>query len=155
MKKAIHSFLLILALTLLPMAFASAVEMPPANEISSDPSFSFVEWFNPLRSGDYSFTYVSSGIKGGDGYVYVTGETETNIQVACIGGVGVIQQWKDNKWNSYKRFSFDKFDASSSSFERTFTVDRGYHYRLYVSHSAEDMDGAIDKVTITKSVLVK
>ena len=154
MKKAIHSFLLILALTLLPMAFASAVEMPPANEISSDPSFSFVEWFNPLRSADYSFTYVSSSIDGGNGSVSVTGETEANKKVACIGGVAIIQQWKNNKWNAYKKFSFDKFDASSSSFERTFTVDRGYYYRLYVSHSAEDLDGAIDKTTVTKSILV-
>lgn len=154
MKKAIHSFLLILALTLLPIAFASAVEMPPANEISSDPSFSFVEWFNLLRSDEYSFTYVSSGIQGGNGCVYVTGETETNKKVACIGGTGVIQRWENNKWVAYKRFSFDQNDTNSSSFDRKITVDRGYYYRLYVSHSAVYLDGAIDKTTVTKSVLV-
>ena len=56
MKKTVHSFLLILVLLLLPTAFASAVEAPPINEISDDGSF--VEWFNFLRSDDYSFSYV-------------------------------------------------------------------------------------------------
>ena len=94
MKKAVHSFLLILMLLLLPTAFASAVEAPPINEISDD--VSFVEWFNFLRSDDYSFSYVSAGIKGGDGCVYVTGETETNKKVACVGGFAAIQRWENN-----------------------------------------------------------
>ena len=154
MKKAIHSFLLILALTLLPAAFASAVEMPPANEISRDPSFSFVEWFNPLRSNEYSISYVSAGIKGGDGCIYVTGETQTNKTVACVGGFGAIQRWEDNQWKVYTKFSFDRFDASSSSFDRTITVERGYSYRLYVYHSAEYVGGILTKSSTTKSVHV-
>ena len=58
MKKTIHSFWLILLLTLLPLAFASASETPSANEIFSNISSSFIEWFNPLRSNDYAITYV-------------------------------------------------------------------------------------------------
>ena len=78
MKKTIHSFWLILLLTLLPLAFASASETPPANEISSNISSSFIEWFNPLRSNDYAITYVSSGIDVVNGKLYITGTTEVN-----------------------------------------------------------------------------
>ena len=152
MKKTVHSFLLILVLLLLPTAFASAVETPPINEISDD--VSFVEWFNFLRSDDYSFSYVSAGIKGGDGCVYVTGETETNKKVACVGGFAAIQRWENNQWKTYKKFGFDRYDASSSSFDRTVTVDRGYYYRLYVYHSAEYVGGSLSKSSTTKSVLV-
>lgn len=114
MKKTIHSFWLILLLTLLPLAFASASETPPANEISSNISSSFIEWFNPLRSNDYAITYVSSGIDVVNGKLYITGTTEVNAEMPIVGGYAAIQRWDGTKWTTYKSFYFDKYDTNTS-----------------------------------------
>ena len=153
MKKTIHSFWLILLLTLLPLAFASASETPPANEISSNISSSFIEWFNPLRSNDYVITYVGSGIDVVNGKLYITGTTEVNAEMPIVGGYAAIQRWNGTKWTTYKSFYFDKYDTDSSSFSKTYFAEAGY-YRLYVLHTADHAGGSLSKSTTTKSVRV-
>ena len=153
MKKAVHSFWLILLLTLLPLAFASASETPPANEISSNISSSFIEWFNPLRSNDYAITYVSSGIDVVNGKLYITGTTEVNAEMPIVGGYAAIQRWNGTKWTTYKSFYFDKYDTDSSSFSKTYSAEAGY-YRLYVLHTADYAGVSISKSNTTKSVRV-
>lgn len=125
----------LVAMSCLP-AFAQ-VELPPADQISDNPNEASVEWRDKTRSDEFKITYTYASIsKASSTSVYVSATTEANSTATVIGGTMYIQQWKDNKWNSYKTLNFINYDSYTSSYSDTVTVDSNYSYRLVVSHSA-------------------
>lgn len=143
----------IMIVTLVPSAYASE-SLPPADQISDNLSFSFYEWENPARSGDFSITHVEAGISAVSNGVYVSGVTIASTTVTLVGGIADIQYWKDNTWKSYTRFDFGALEASECELSRTVSVPGGYYYRLKITHTAEIGVDIVTKVSTTQAVYV-
>lgn len=143
----------IMIVTLVPSAYASE-SLPPADQISDNLSFSFYEWENPARSGDFSITHVEAGISVVSNGVYVSGMTMVSIPVTVVGGIANIQQWKDGAWQTYTQFYFEAYQASECELSKTVSVPSGYYYRLKITHTAEEWEDIVTKVSTTQAVYV-
>lgn len=146
-------FLLLALLTLALVPAALAEDAPPADQISSDPTSSYVQWWNPERAA-FSISYVDIGIKAGSGSVLISATTESNTPVDCVGGYVRIQQWKNNQWTTIKTYNFYGFDTDSCSMTKSVPVDSGYYYRALGVHTADLDTEYVSKGTTTSSVYV-
>lgn len=162
MKKRFFLVAFLLALTFLASCSAAladdGIEVPPAELISDNPNFSIVDWhFNVMPLADkLELTRITGGISKVDStHVYIKGVTQTNAVCWQIGGSMDIQQWKNNKWNSYKGVAFTDYDTNEATGTGTYLVASGYYYRLVVGHYAKNIKlGNVGATTTTASVLV-
>lgn len=147
-------FLLLALLSLALLTTAIGEDAPPADQIASDPSNSYVQWTNTERSTGLAITYIDIGITPGTGSLFVSATTEANMTADIVGGYVRIQQWKDSKWTTVKTIGFDRYGTTSSSLNRSVNVTGGYYYRVLGVHDAVlDMD-SVSKSTSTGSVYV-
>lgn len=122
------------------------VDIPPADEIEQAGE-TYSEAFTLERS-----------ILNGSASIQKTSSTT----VKCIGKSTVspsnsnlrvliqLQQYKGGKWVAYR--SASKFvNGTSVELTKTFTVEKGYYYRVHTTHSA---NGVANKYATTKGVLV-
>ena len=159
MKKRYFLAAILLVLTLLAccsMALADD-DVPPPDLISDNPNFSSLEWrlnVMPLDE-DVKLTYMSASISKADStHVFVKGMTQANKICYRIGGYMTIQQWKNNKWNTYTTVSYSEYGTATATGTATISVATGYYYRVIISHYANHgEDNDLASIT-TKSVLV-
>lgn len=144
---------LILICALIPSAYASE-STPPADQISDNLSFSHYEWQNPARDGDFTITYVESGISAVSSGVYISGMTMASKSVTMVGGIASIQYWEDNAWKTYTQLSFQALQATKCELSRTVSVPGGFYYRLKITHTAEVGVDIVTKVSTTQAVYV-
>ena len=147
-------FLLLALLSLALLTTAIGEDAPPADQIASDPSNSYVQWTNSERSTGLAISYVELSISPGSGCVYISATTDANMTADIVGGYVRIQQWKDSKWTTVKTIGFDRYDCSSSSLNRSVSVDSGYYYRALGIHDAVYCGESTSKSTSTTSVYV-
>lgn len=158
MKKRFFLVALLLALLTCSMALADG-DVPPPDQISDNPHFSIVEWHRSVMTLDdaVKLTRTTTEISDVDStHIYVRGVTQANKICWKIGGFMTIEQWKNNKWNTYTTLSYSAYNKTEATGEKTVTVASGYHYRLVIDHYA-DYDGK-DEATSTKttdSILVR
>lgn len=162
MKKRFFLVALLLALTFLAccsVALAdNGIEVPPPELISDNPNFSIVDWhLNVMPLADeLKLSRMTAGISKHDStHVAVRGVTQANKTCFYVKGFMTIQQWKDNKWNSYKTAAYTAYNTYEASRDTTIAVDSGYYYRLIIDHTASDYEGnSVLAATTTNSVLV-
>ena len=147
-------------------ALASNIEVPPQGQISSNPNHAEAYWFNQIEVGNNDGVMYtgqdglmlvmahSSITKSGSASVKVQAETEANITSIEIGGTIYIQQWKNNKWNTYETIVFEKENRDSASVSQIVSVQRGYYYRVKVVHMARTLYSFKTGHTTTTSVLI-
>lgn len=159
-KRFLFTALLMVMVLMASCAVALADDdVPPPELISDNPFFSTYEWRRtvmPFAVDDpLTFTQVTAGIsKYSSSSVYVRGVSETNKVVSTLGVILYVEQWKDNKWNSYSMTSFTEYDTYSMSGSKVVDVESGYYYRLVVKHRAIGLGEHAFDVTNTKSILV-
>lgn len=162
MKKRYFLVTLLLALAFLAccsMALADdGIEVPPTELISDNPNFSIVDWhLNVMPLADeLKLVRKTAGISKYDStHVAVRGVTQANKTCWHIVGYMGVQQWKDNKWNTYTTASYSVFNTDEGSRETTLSVASGYYYRLVIDHFASDYEGNdVYGTTATNSILV-
>ena len=159
MKKRYFLAALLLALTFLACCSIALADddVPPPELISENVTFSVVDWHRAVMTIDdeLKLNRMTAAISKVDStHVYVKGVTEANKTCYRIGGYMTIQQWKDNKWNSYTTASFTDANTDETSATGTLSVASGYYYRLVVNHYANHSDGNAYGMTTTKSILV-
>lgn len=151
-------FLLIVMLMASCIVALADDDVPPQDLISDNPNFSTYEWrrtIMPYASDKLEITrVVSSIIKNSSTSVYIRGVTEVNKQCSIVGAILYVEQWKDNKWNSYRTLSYTDYNCYAIDAENNITVDSGYYYRLVVQHRAITLGESADQVTYTKSLYV-
>lgn len=159
MKNRFSLVAFLLALMLLAgCAVALAEEdIPPANQISENLTFSLVEWYRDVMPLDdtLKLTRMTAAISKVDStHVAIRGVTQANMSCILVGGYMTIQQWKNNQWNTYTTVSFKAYGTNEAEAEITKPVASGYYYRLTIAHYADVEGASVSGGTITKSVLV-
>lgn len=145
-------------------SLAETTFIPPANEISSNPNYSYVEWINPQTSniGTYAvgadglaITHATCGIsKNGSSSILVIAKTETNIVSAPYVYV-YVQQWKNNKWVTYATRSASGGQSTAANLITVVNVESGYYYRVRAAHQASTPYSTVTApATVTQSILV-
>ena len=137
---------LLTALMLVVMLVASCAsaladeDAPPPSQISENPNFSIYEWnrtIMPYASDELTITRtVASITKLSSTSIYVRGVTETNRQCSVVTVMLYVEQWKDNKWNSYASRTVSDFNSYTATATKVVDVEPGYYYRLVVQHRA-------------------
>lgn len=133
------------------------IEVPPVELISDNPNFSIVDWHLNVMPLDeeLKLTRMTASISKSDSsHVYVKGVTQASKSCYRIGGYMTIQQWKDNKWNTYTTANFTDGNTNEASGSGTLSVATGYYYRLIINHYANHSEGNVYGTTNTSSVLV-
>lgn len=165
--KKIFALLLILTLTFTNgiAVLAEQLDIPPADQISSNPNYSSYTWIASTNMGGQAGTntvgqdglqivMAQASISKSGSSITASGETVTNIISDDLGGTICIQRWKNNKWNNYYSHFFLDFDRSSISFSDTVTVESGYYYRVVVSHYANTVYSTVTANSVTQSVYI-
>lgn len=134
---------------------AFAAETPPADQIASNFTSDSGEWFNLLRSSDFTIIYTSYSFqKSSSTSVFAAGTTETNQTADSVRVLITVQQWANNRWNNYSSTSNRSYSSDTCSHAKTITVASGYYYRIHVTHSATLDDTVVSKNSYSKSVMV-
>lgn len=160
MKKRYFLAAILLVLTLLACCAVALADddVPPPELISDDPNFSIVDWrLNVMPLADeLKLTRMTAGISKSDStHVAVRGVTQANKICWYIKGYMTVQQWKNNKWNTYTTAAYTMYNTYEGSRETILAVESGYYYRLIVDHTASDYDGnSVLSGTTTGSILV-
>ena len=165
--KKIVSFLLTITLLLCNgiAVLAEEIPMPPADQISSNPSYAFVEKHFYYDQDENSSTRAG---EDGMGIVYINAlilpkssnsvsislTTTANMICMEIGGIYRIERWINNDWSIYTIDSFWSRSASSGSIETDISVESGYYYRIYCIHMAFSTRTTASIISTTESVLV-
>ena len=160
--KKITAFVLILValLSLCLTAFSDAPSAPPADEISADLTHAEFIWRAPAQLTrdvtEKKIIYMNTNItKASSTSVSYSITTETNAKPITISVVATIQRWENNKWNNYLTSNYGNWDSTSHQVQATKTVESGYYYRLYCTHTAYFMDSDTSSyISWTKSVYV-
>lgn len=159
-KRVLFAALLVLAmLTSCAIALADN-DVPPPDQISSNPNLSMYEWRRPVMTiaedDALSLTRVTGSIsKVSSTCVSIRAVTEANKFCTVVGGTMYVEQWKNNAWNSYHSTTFSTVNGYSASATNTVTVESGYYYRLVVKHRASSFGEQAYNVSSTGSILVK
>ena len=161
MKKRFFLVALLLALTFLAtcaVALADdGIEVPPPEMISDNLNFSIVDWYRDVLPIDDELKLVrmTAAISKYDStHVYVKGVTQANKTCGHIKGYLGVQQWKNNKWNTYTIASYTAFNTHEASRETTLAVESGYYYRLIVDHFVSAGKEDVAGTTVTSSILI-
>ena len=160
MKKRYFLVALLLMLTFLTCCAVALAEddVPPPEQISVDPNFSMVDWYlnvMPLADELKLVRTTANIYKTDSTHVAVRGVTQTNKTCLYINGYMAIQQWKDNRWNTYTTVSYTNYGANEATGETIVAVASGYYYRLAINHYAFDSDGnTVSSTVATASILV-
>lgn len=144
---------LVMIVAMFPAAYATELP-PPANQISDNLVYAHYEWYNPVRSADFSIAYVEAGISAVSGGVYVSGMTMADRDVHIVGGIAYIQYWENGTWKTYTQFYFQALQASKCELSSTISVPSGYYYRLKITHTAENGADIVMKGSTTQAVYV-
>ena len=165
--KKIVSFLVIVTL-LFPHGInvlADEIPTPPANQISSNPTFASDEKYfpvNPIQNspmgdgGDgLNLMLIQSTItKESSTSVTVTATTTANLVCIDIGAAVEIQRWHNNAWEHFYTLSFWDAGLSSTSITETISVATGFYYRVHTLHMASTWISSRTGYTTTKSILI-
>ena len=152
MKKT--ALVLLALLVVMLSASCALADTPPASEISADLSSAFTSWQNPMRSSDFTITYVDAGISVSGNILYLAATTESNMVAIDIGGFGQIQRWENNAWQDYMQIGFTAIDSDIATLSRTVVVVGGYYYRMVLTHTATIEHLTQYCTTTTRSVYV-
>lgn len=97
----------------------------------------------PLTRGIYLKSGSSSLVEVGSGKIAVGGNTIGQKIVSKIAVYVRVQRLNGSNWAAYTSWSATKYDAASVSTSKTYTVPKGYYYRVYCTHTAEsDVSGS-------------
>lgn len=161
MKKRYFLVALLLALAFLAcfsVALADdGIEVPPTELISDNPNFSIVDWHLNVMPLDEELKLIrmTAAISKVDStHVYVRGVTQANKICYHISGYMTVQQWKNNKWNTYTTASYVTYGGDEATGTGTLSVASGYYYRLVVGHFANHTEDSVSASTTTQSILV-
>lgn len=151
-------FLTLAFLACCSMALADdGIEVPPAELISENVTFSLVDWHMNVMPIDeeLKLTRMTAGITKLDStHISVRGVTQTNKSCSMLGGYITVQQWKNNTWNNYDNASYKGYGTNQAEGIGTRTVTAGYYYRIVIDHYAIGDEGNIYGTSYTKSILV-
>lgn len=164
MKRTISTILCaILLLFSCTNVFACEANIPPADQISVNPAYAYDRWEsngfetagNQSRAGEdgLAIMFAESSISPGTGSVRVSATTETNISADFVGGTVQIQVYRNNNWQAYRTFVFERIGCSATV-TKNISVDSGYYYRVVVSHKAITPYSTVYCTTSTRSILV-
>lgn len=164
--KKIFAFLLILTLTFTNgiAVLAEQLDIPPADQISSNPNYASYTWMAPTNIGQQAGTrevgedglqiiMVNATIFKNGSTIGASATTETNIK-SDLGGTIYIQKWQNNKWNTVFSHHFVSFEESTVTQTTSTSVELGYYYRVAISHFAHTVYSSVFAYSTTPSVLV-
>lgn len=164
--KKIFAFLLTLTLMFTNgiAVLAEEVEVPPADQISSNPNYASYTWRAPVDAEKQMGTRevgedglqivmvnVSMNINGL--YIGASATTDTNIY-SFLGGTIYIQKWKNNQWNTVFSQYFEATAACTASLSTGTSVESGYYYRVGVAHFAHTAYSSVFAYSTTQSAFV-
>ena len=164
--KKIFAFLLTLTLMFTNgiAVLAEEVEVPPADQISSNPNYASYTWIAPISGGNQAGTnevgedglkivIVQASISKNGSYIGATATTDSNI-TSDLGGTIYIQKWQNNKWNTVFSHYFISYGTCTASLSTGTSVESGYYYRVGVSHFAFTPYSTVHAYSTTQSVFV-
>lgn len=164
--KKIFAFLLALTLMFTNgiAVLAEEMDVPPADQISSNPNYASYTWIAPLNGGSQAginevgedglqIVMVQASISKNGTYIGATATTDSNIK-SDLGGTIYIQKWQNNKWNTVYSHYFVAFESCTASLSAGTTVESGYYYRVGVSHFAYTPYSIVHAYSTTQSVYV-
>lgn len=164
--KKIFAFLLILTLTFTNgiAVLAEQLDIPPADQISSDPNYASYTWIAPINAERQTGTrevgedglqivMVQASISKNGSYVGASATTDTNIS-SDLGGTIYIQKWQDNKWNTVYSHYFITIASCTASLSVGTSVEPGYYYRVGVTHFAFTPYSIVHAYSTTQSIFV-
>ena len=147
----------VIMLTATPMrAFAmDANDIPPANEIGDDAFYAEASTGNSnamtvMATGVGTLSGKCSIQKKSSTSVTCTGSSSITVSNSSLRIILTVQQYKNGAWNNYATAASTK-SGTSVSLTKTFTVAKGYYYRLASTHLAV---GVTNKYATTSSILV-
>ena len=164
--KKIFAFLLALTLMFTNgiAILAEEMDVPPADQISSNPNYASYTWIAPLNGGSQAGTnsvgedglqivMIQSSISKNGSTIIASATTDTNIETD-LGGVIHVQKWQNNRWNNVSSYYFVAYEECTAS-EITYTpVESGFFYRVSVSHFAHTPFSSVYAYSTTQSVYV-
>ena len=164
--KKIFAFLLILTLTFTNgiVVLAEQLDIPPADQISSNPNYASYTWIAPLNGGSQAGTnevgedglkivMVNASINKNGSSIGASATTVSNIN-SVIGGTIHIQKWQNNKWNTVYSEYFVDYGTCMASLSTGAAVESGYYYRVGVSHFAHTPYSSVYAYSTTQSVFI-
>lgn len=114
---------------------------------------------NSLSRGKYLMDGESSITKSGTGRVYCYGCTTANTDVERLVLTIRLEQYDEETetWHVYNDHSYqiEAEDDFVLSYSRSFTVARGYYYRVRCDHFAGPKDGVMDScISLTNGIRI-
>lgn len=164
--KKIFAFLLTLTLMFTNgiAVLAEEVEVPPADQISSNPNYASYTWRAPFDAEKQMGTrevgedglqivMVNVSMNKNGSYIGASATTDTNIK-SDLGGTIHIQKWQNNKWNDVYSHYFVAFETCTATLSTGTSVESGYYYRVVVSHFAHTPFSSVFAYSATQSVFI-
>lgn len=90
----------------------------------------------PLTRGIYLKSGTSTTLDAGSGKISAGGDTVGQTYVDKISVFVRVQQLVGGRWVYYTSWSASKTDSAYVSTSKTFSVEKGYYYRTYCTHTA-------------------
>lgn len=112
-----------------------------------------------LLRGFYLMEGESSITKSGTRRVYCYGATTAHTEVERLVLIIRLEQYNEETetWHVYNdhSYQFEKNDHYTLSYGKSFTVDRGYYYRVRCEHFAGPKDSVMDSgVSLTNGIRI-
>lgn len=136
MKRKI-AFILAGVLCLMPINTVQASEdsMVYIESEFTDLSESTVEIY-PMLRGTYLLSATSAISNPAIGYVGTSASTYAATTVASVSVEVYLQRYSSGSWTTVASWSESMKNSRYASGSRTYTVSRGYYYRVYSVHTA-------------------
>ena len=159
--KKIVSFLLTITLVFCNgfTILAEEIPTPPADQISSNPYFAFVEkdFSQIFRDGEneiwISFVRTSITYKGSSSIgIYI--RTEANEECVSIEATVLVQRWHNNMWETYSTLGYYDYFVSEQVVRDTLSVESGYYYRLSVLHFIMNWEMSDSASSVTDGLFI-
>lgn len=159
MKKRFFLVAFLLAVTFVACCSLALADdnVPPPELISENLTFSSVDWHRSVMtiSDELEIVRMTASISKSDStHVAIRAVTAVNKTCGMVGGQAVVQQWKNNKWNTYHTTTYTAFTTTEASVENIVAVESGYYYRLAIDHFAQHVSESASGFNSTKSILV-
>ena len=141
---AILAVVMVCTLTFGTTSVAEAKEEPIIvdGSVLTDEESSIVT-VEPLTRGLYLKSGSSTIVEAGSGKIAVGGDTVGQKVVSKIAVYVRVQRLVGGSWAAYTSWSATKTNAAYVGTSKTYTVPKGYYYRVYCTHTAEsDVSGS-------------